>query len=494
MPPMIRPLSRSSPRHTVIIGGGLAGLAAALRLSRAGLRTTLVETRQRLGGRATSFNDPQTGELLDNCQHVLMRCCTALLGLYADLGVAQDIDWHTRFNFADGQGHLDVLEADDLPAPAHLARSLMGFKSLSWAQKIAISLGMGAMIRLGRARRASLHGESFARWLARHGQSPATVRAFWGPICVSALNEAPERCAADYAIQVFQDGFLCAPDAHHMGLSRVPLVRLYDRAHDALHAASGEVLLSTSAEALVTDAHGQEVRALRLADGTEIEADAFVSAVPADRLHKLCPEALLRRDPRLHRLTEFEPSPILGVHLWFEVGGGAQPPMTLPHIALTHSPLHWVFNKGLHDAPHSSPGSPASRRQHLHGVISAAYDLAPLPAPAIIDLVLRELRAVQPAFKNLEPVHAQVIKEKRATFSCRPGIDELRPTARGPVGNLYLAGDWCASGWPATMEGAVRSGLLAAHALLHDAHAQDDRPPVPAAWPDDELYQALSRR
>lgn len=436
----------------IVIGGGLAGIAAAVRLAQAGRGVTLVETRKRLGGRATSFVDPGSGQVLDNCQHVLMRCCTHLIDLYRRLGVEHHIRWHRRFHFCDRQGTMDVLEGDDLPAPLHLARSLLAFGGLNIFQKMAIARAVTAMIWIGPAGRSTWHTRSFADWLARHRQPAAVVEKFWAPIVVSALNETPDRMAADYALQVFQEGFLANATAYEMGLSTVPLTQLYDAAEGVIAAAGGTLMLATSAEALMEE--GGRIVALKLADGSTLRAEAFVSALPFDRLDKLCTEAMRRRDERLGQLNGFEVSPILGIHLYFD-----RRVMDLPHLALTQSPLHWIFNKGL---------DLDGQGQYLHGVISAAHDLVDQPAGAILDMVVKEVHQALPAARAAALRHGRVIKEKRATFSIAPGVDRLRAEASGTIGNLYLAGDWCRSGWPATMEGAVRSGYLAAAAMLRD--------------------------
>lgn len=461
-------VTRTAPASTVVIGGGLAGLAAAVRLAEAGVAVTLVETRQRLGGRATSFVDPTTGELLDNCQHVLLGCCTNLIDLYRRLGVLDQIEWHRRLYFADGRGRLGVLEGDDLPAPLHTTRSLLAMPVLSLREKLAIARGMIAVMRVGREGRRRLGDVSFAQWLVQQRQPQSAIDRFWAVIVISACNELPERVAARYALQVFQDGFLNHRASYVMGLPRGALVSLYDPAKAALERAGGRILLSESASQLLVE--GGRVTALGLADGRTIAADAFVSAVPFDRLGKLVADA--RLDPRLARLAEHRVSPIIGVHLFLD-----RPVMDQPHLILMDSPLQWIFNKGRTESG-----------QHLHGVISAAHDLVEQPADAIADLTEREMRQALRIDPTVTVRHRRVVKEKRATFSVRPGIDAARPPAAPPtggLGNLFLAGDWTDTGWPATMEGAVRSGYAAASALLHAPLLVDD-------LPDSTVYHLLA--
>jgi len=465
----------------------LAGIAAAVQLARHGVAVTLVETRKRLGGRATSFVDPHSGRLLDNCQHVLMGCCTNLIDLYDKLGVQDAIEWHRRLYFtgpaavtglfANRNGReaawvVDEMEADDLPAPMHMTSSLMGFRTLSMGEKVAIARGMLAIMRAGKPGRAALHDTTFLDWLRDQHQPAGAIDKFWAVITISALNELPDRVSAAYALQVFQEGFLANENAYVMGLAAVPLVKLYDPAEQVIAQAGGRVLLGAGAagfdyepgpdEKLPT-AGASRIRALQLADGAVLPGDLFISAVPFDRLEKLCDTAMVKHDLRLRRLDRITVSPIIGIHLWFATPGD-QPLMDQPHLIFTASPLQWVFNKGL---DRQEQGGFAG--QHLHGVISAAHDLVDAPAERIIDMAVAEVGKGIPAAREAKLLHARVVKEKRATFSVRPGIDRLRPPARGPIGNLYLAGDWCDTGWPATMEGAVRSGYLAAAAALEDA-------------------------
>ena len=497
------------PQRVVVIGGGLAGIAAAVRLGDAGVPVTVIEARKRLGGRATSFADPATGQLLDNCQHVLMRCCTNLVDLYHRLGVADKIEWHQSFHFRDRAGRLDTLEAGRLPAPLHLAPALWRFRALTLRDKWAITRGMWALLRTGARHRQAWHDCSFADWLTHHRQPAAAVEKFWAPVTVSALNEQPDRMAADYAMQVFRQGFLAHPRAFEMGLAAVPLVQLYDTAEQVITSTGGRLLMGLSARELIRS--GRRITAVRLSNGETLPADAVLTALPCDRLARLCDDNLRRCDARLRHLDDFEFSPILGIHLWFE---GTV--MDLPHLALTQSPLQWLFNQGF-DLERNG--------QHLHGVISGAHELMDRSAEELVELAVNETRCALPAALQVRPLHAQVIKERRATFAPRPGVDRLRPApgaatpvapapdlGRGflsddassttgaqatpsdsAVANLYLAGDWCQTRWPATMESAVRSGYLAAADLLTDA----GRPPPHPLAPDlreTPLYRLLSRR
>ena len=470
-PAGFRPLSRRS----LVLGGGLAGLAAAVRLADAGVAVTLVEGSGRLGGRATSHRDPVSGELIDNCQHVLLGCCTNLLDFYQRLGVAETIEWHRCLYFVDRSGCESRLEAVDLPAPLHLAPALWRLGTLAPADKLAISRGMWAILRMSPAERVDTGHMSFGDWLQQHHQPPAAIDRFWDLVIVSALNQRAESACCAHALQVFAQGFLSHPRAYQVGVPRCPLRHLYDPAVERIEARGGQVRLGVHVDRLAYDGAG--ISAVHTSDGELLEAGHYISALPFDRLASVADRDLAAADPRLAGLDRFECSPILGVHLWFD-----RPVMQRPHAVLVDSPLQWVFNKG--PAPGGDPGG-----QYLHVVVSAADRWMPCDGSQIVSDVVSELRHYLSAVRAARLVRGQAIKERRATFASRPGIDAIRPEARGPVANLLLAGDWCRTGWPATMEGAVRSGYLAAAAI-----AGDERPALAAELPTSEICRWVGGR
>jgi zeta-carotene desaturase len=450
-------------RRVAIIGGGLAGIAAAVRLAEAGHRPVLIETSRRLGGRATSFVDPRSGEELDNCQHVLLGCCTNLIDLYERIGVLDSIEWHRTLYWTRGAGQVDRLKPGLLPAPLHLAGSMRRMRIFERDDKRHIRRAMWRIVRLGDKGRLDWADRPFGEFLTECRQPPGLVGAFWNTIITSACNLGVERVAADAAIQVFQQGYLANRWSCTMGLSRGPLARLYDPAAQAIEAAGGEILLGTSARGIAYG--GRRVTGVVTASGV-VDASAVISAVPFDRLSKLVSDAMRAADRRLQDLERFEASPILGVHLHFD-----QPIMDLPHLILVDHGVQWLFNKGVDE----------SGRQHIHAVISAADEWMPLAEEEIIARVVGDVHAALPHAVGLAPVQARAIKEKRATFAATPGIGRYRPSAApgyvgvggGGIENLFLAGDWCDTGWPATMEGAVRSGYLAAAAAASDGAPAD---------------------
>jgi zeta-carotene desaturase len=442
-----------SDKVVAVVGGGLAGLAAAVRLADGGYRVVVIESRKRLGGRATSHVDPQTDKLIDNCQHVLMGCCTNLIDLYDRLGVIDAIEWHRTLYWTRAHGEIDRLKAGWLPAPFHLARSFQKMRLFDRSERRHIRQAMWRIIRTGPAGRLAWADRTFAAFLDDCRQPEALVRRFWDVVITSACNLDVTRVGAGYALQVFKEGFLDNRWSYTMGLATVPLAVLYDAAGEVLESAGGEIRLGTSARAIAFD--GRRVTGV-VTDDTTVDAAAVVSAVPFDRLDKLVSETLRKADGRLRGLDRLGVSPILGVHLWFD-----QVIMDLPHLILADHGVQWLFNKGPDDIG----------RQHIHAVISAADEWMTLSDDEILDRVLRDVHEALPQSVGLAPVQTRCIREKRATFAAVPGAEAYRPSAtphhaRGPgIDNLYLAGDWCDTGWPATMEGAVRSGYAAAAAL-----------------------------
>lgn len=456
-------------RTVAIIGGGLAGLAAAVRLAEAGERPVVIETRRKLGGRATSFVDPRTGAVLDNCQHVLMGCCTNLLDFYQRIGVLDLVQWHRELYWANPPREPDRMRTGWLPAPAHYTGSFLRMRFLSREAKRAIARAMWRLIRIGIHGRVAWRHETFRAFLDRERQTPEAIERFWEPIVVSACNLSVDRVSAAAAMQVFQEGFLGSRFAGAMGLSSVPLWELYDPVEGVLAAKGGEIRLGVSARAIAYD--GTRITGV-VTEHDVVTASAVIAAVPPDRLSRLVSPTLRTADQRLRDLDAIAFSPILGVHLTFD-----QAILDLPHLVLPGRATQWLFNKGVD----------ADGRQHLHAVMSCADAWMELDEQAIVDRVVSDIHASLPRTVGLRPTAWRAVKEKRATFAAVPGIERLRPAAApGPSGlgapgvrNLFLAGDWCDTGWPATMEGAVRSGYAAAAAFTGEGGVVPDLPIAP---------------
>ena len=465
-----------APRTAVVLGGGVAGVAAAVALADAGVAVTLVEQRARLGGRASSVDDPRAGGLLDNGQHVVMRACSELLALYRRLGVAGELRWSEAMAFADPDNPttLHRLAGDDLPAPLHLVRPLLGFGLLTLGERLAVARAALAALQTGRAARERMNDASFAAWLGEQRQPAGAVEKFWEPMIVSACNERPAEVAAGAGLQVLCEGVMSREDGLELGVAAVPLADLLAPAAGIVEAAGGRVLTGTTATGFAWRAG--LCRGVTLNTGETLGADHVVAAVPADRLAGLL-GADAPEDPRFEDLDALTYSPIVSVHLLLGASpGGRVLPAEL--VALPGRPIHWMFETA---APPDA--GDAQNLRHVRCVVSAARDLVDRPAGEIVDLALAEVRRLVPG-AAVEAAHSRVIKERHATFSVAPGSDAHRAATAGPSG-LLLAGDWTDTGWPATMEGAARSGAAAAAAALGTAYE-------PAAPEESLLHRVIA--
>jgi zeta-carotene desaturase len=435
----------SSP-DVIVVGGGLAGLSASVALADSGFRVSLFEKSPRLGGRATSYVLP-SGESIDNCQHVTLGCCTNLEDFYRRIGVADKIRYYDRLVFAGSNGDRAEIVPSRLPPPLHLAPSFARFPLLNWKDKRAIARTVFRIVTAGGRLRLS-NGITMLEWLKRQNQTQQAIDRFWHTVLVSALNEALGRMDAAHGIAVFWKAFLSNPRGFVVGIPSVPLSELY-----ALGGKNIEVR-TRSGVAEIRIARG-EVNGVHLDDGSEVTADYYIGATTFDRLLKMLP-AGVRDDEGFANLARLHVSPITSVHFWFD-----RPVMPEPFLALMDRTIQWVFNKTKLCAGDSSqPG------QYLQAVISASHALTERSQQEIIDLCRSELAELVPATAGAELTRSVVIRENAATFSPQPGSDRWRPAQRTPIRNFFLAGDWTQTGWPATMESAVRSGYLAAEEIL----------------------------
>jgi zeta-carotene desaturase len=419
--------------RVAVIGGGLAGLATAAALGGAGFEVDLYEARGFLGGRATSWPvGGEDSEVVDNCQHVLLRCCVNLLDLYRRLGVSDRIRFYREFRFIEPGGRTSEMRRGILPAPAHFAGSFLKLKYLGLADKACVARAMPALARELKTR-TDLDRISMLDWLREKRQTPRAIERYWRQVLVSAINEELDRMAAAHGFQVFWLGMMARADSYEMGIPDVPLRELYDER------ALGRVARLRARTAVTGIEYGSsDVSGIQTASGRE-EADYYVSCLPFERLRPLMPDLPIQWDV-------FQHSPITGIHLWFD-----RPITNLPHATLLDRTIQWFFNK--------------SEGKHVQLVVSASRGLTEMPRGEVIALAVRELAEFFPVAAEARLEKAQVIKEVRATFSAAPGLEALRPMSATPLRNFFLAGDWTRSGWPATMEGAVRSGYLAAEAV-----------------------------
>ncbi|MFJ2715414.1 hydroxysqualene dehydroxylase HpnE [Streptomyces sp. NPDC087437] len=438
-------------RHAVVVGGGLAGLTAALALADAGMRVTLLEGRPRLGGLAFSF---QRGDLtIDNGQHVYLRCCTAYRWFLDRIGGAALAPLQDRLEVpvvdaARPEGRrLGTLRRDALPVPLHLGRSLATYPHLSLAERVRVGRAALALKGLDLTD-PTLDAQDFGSWLTEHGQSARAVEALWDLVGVATLNAVAGDSSLGLAAMVFKTGLLSDPGAADIGWARVPLGELHDRlARRALDSAGVRTEVRTRVTSVSLNGNGSwNVQVA----GESLVADAVVLAVPQREAHALLPAGALDAPDRLLRIGT---APILNAHVVFD-----RTVLNAPFFAAIGTPVQWVFDR--------TEAAGLKHGQYLAVSQSVAQDEIDAPVAVLRERYLPELRRLLPRARGAEVKDFFVTRERTATFAPAPGVGRLRPGARTKAPGLYLAGAWTATGWPATMESAVRSGVKAAEAAL----------------------------
>lgn len=457
-----------SPR-VAIVGGGIAGLAAAIRLAEQGLHVEVFEARRTLGGRAASYRDPATGEFIDHCQHVAMACCTNFHDFCLRTGIADAFVRYDTLHFFDSSGRCYPLRASRwLPAPLHLGPALWRQGYLSWRERIAIG---SAMLKLARTTHAPAE-LTIGAWLRANGQSERAIALFWSVVLVSALGEVVDHAAFAPARKVFVDGFMTHRDGYQVDVPQQSLRTLLDeRVADALQQQG--VVLHRNSTVDGMEGTAAQIEAIRFADGRQESFDAIVIATTWRRVEALIPEELRGVLAGLATAATFAGSPISGVHLWFD-----RPLTSLPHAVLVDQLSQWVFRREV------------GEQHYYQVVISASRDLRGMRSDEVVATVCDDLRTMFPAAREAKLLSSKVVTERDAVFSYRPGLDALRPDQRTAIGNMFVAGDWTQTGWPSTLEGAVRSGYLAAEGVLaHLGRPQlllvDD---LPASWLARKLF------
>lgn len=434
----------------VVIGAGFAGLSAAVRLTRSGARVLVLEARARLGGRATAFPDRETGERVDNGQHVLFGCYTATFDFLADIGAIDHVRVQPQLGvtIVDRRGRQSRLECpSSLPPPLHLLAGIFEWDALSWRDKWS-ALGMASPLRLaGRERAgagaiAASPGETVENWLVRNGQTSRIRELLWDPLALAALNQPPEHAAAPPFARVLAEMFGRDPRAAAIALPTRPLDLMYaEPAREYIEQRGGSVRTGASAKIRVS---GDAVASVH-ANGETWVSPLVISAVPWFAFSELFDEPPPSLADIVRRARTMASSPIVTVNLWFD-----RRVIDEPFIGLPGRTLQWVFDKG-------SARGPA----HLSLVSSGAARIAAASNAELIATANEELLGAFPAAREARLVRAAVVREPRATFSLAPG-QPARPTTATPLAGLLLAGDWIETGLPATIESAVRSGHRAA--------------------------------
>jgi len=445
--------------HVVIIGGGLAGLAAASALAERGIRATLLESRPRLGGRASSFVDRETDALIDNCQHVSMGCCTNFRHFCQSVGIDQCFREQRELFFIGHDGHVNTLSESRLPAPLHLWPALRRLSYLSAANIRSLRTGLTALVR---ATAPYANDQSFADWLHTHGQTPEAIERFWNVVLVSALSESLDRIDVAHARKVFVDAFFANRRGWRVNIPTIPLDELYGEPLIGWLTSRGiGVWLQSGVSRILSE--GDRVQGVELRGGERLEADHFILAVPHHLVLSLLPEAI-KNENNLAGIGRLTSAPISSVHLWFD-----RSISDLPHAVLIGRLSQWMFNRTLLQTGSrraDGPSSPVSDGYCYQVVISASRQLQNRPSEDVVAEVVAELNELWPAARQAQLLHSRLVTEHKAVFSVTPGCDDIRPVQQTPIDNLQLAGDWTRTGWPATMEGAVRSGYLACENIL----------------------------
>ena len=480
----------SNVSDVLIVGAGLAGLAGAVALSGAGASVVLLERKPYVGGRAYSYEHPTLGEVIDS-QHVLLGCCTNLIDLCELGGAGRHIRWYESIPFLE-PGSLrstrparparrSEIGTSIFPAPGHSALSFLRAPMLSLADKSRIAIGLLDFLH----GRPASDDEAFSTWLERTGQTQRAKRNFWEPVIVSTLNDSFDRCSTRYAAQVIHESFLKSRKGGRLGIPAQPLSEFYTAVAQLAEQQGTAVQLRTSVESIarVEDA-GSRLWQATISDGRLVRAPNLLLALPFEqtlRLLATLPENSPQRQLLQDSLAQFTHAPITTIHLWFD-----REITELDHAALLDTRIQWMFNKTRIRRDESSAKSTDAMRtgQYIELVISASFAELHQSRGEILSSALAELERFFPAVRQARVLKSGVLKEARATFSVTPGLDRFRPAPDALGGDgLYLAGDWTQTGWPSTMEGAVRSGRLAAEAIARAAGTAGDflTPDLPAS-------------
>ncbi len=436
----------------LIIGGGLAGLAAGVALAEAGRRVRVLEQKPYLGGRARSFVDAATGSVVDNGQHLIMGCYHATLGFLKTIGTLDRIRFqpHLSVHFIDPNGRITKLECPGLASPWHLFAGVLRSGSFSPREKMEV-LRLGRKLREEETASDRLNRLTVREWLSALGQSERLQRNFWDLLCIAALNEDPRVAAAALFARVLRLALFSSPEDSRLGIAGVGLSDCYTQAAAAYIEARGGCVECGANVAQLVVSNGA-CGGVALAGGGTAEAATTIFAAPWYRLASLLPGDLLRSEPIFARALSLRPAPIISINLWFD-----REVTDLDFVGLRGTTVQWLFNKTR---------ILGADQHYISLVLSGAHDHISRSKEELLRMALDELRALLPAARQANLLHSLVLKERFATFSPSYDAEALRPGAETPVRGLYLAGDWTATGLPATIEGAVQSGYTAARAIL----------------------------
>ena len=515
-----KPATHDAKPHVVVLGGGLAGMAAACYLLDDGYPVTLVERRPFLGGRAFSFYYPFQGQIketvppmatealleqrqapvavpqrqkgsqdapgchVDNGQHVFLGCCDYYVGFLKKLGTYDKTVLQPEFRLKvlrvskeGGKSKAGTLTAAPLlPAPFHMMPSFLSYPHLGLKDKLLAIYGLIRVIFADR-HRPHLDRQSFYQWLKGHGQTERAVEYFWNLIIQPTLNDHLKDVSAQMGLMVYQEGVLKSRKSSTIGYSKVGLSRLMgEAAMEYIQSRGGQVLTGVRVTRFILGDEGTpgppggarreypRMEGVEVVGGKAIRGDLYVSALPFHTLPSVLPSQLME-DPFFRGAGELSSSPIVNIHIWYD--RPVMDPSSPPFVASLDSPLQWVFDKGSILDADGNGGSAAGGRlagRYICISVSGAWEYINRPKEELRKIFLEAMEDAFPKAKEADVEELLVVKSD-ATFRCQPGTSQFRPPAMTPIDNLFLAGDWTDTGWPSTMEGAVKSGVVAAQAI-----------------------------
>jgi hydroxysqualene dehydroxylase len=439
----------------IIIGGGFAGLSAGVALAEKGLRVALLESKPALGGRAYSFADPESGDFVDNGQHVLMGCYAETLDFLARIGAAKNLVFHNdlEIEMLDRGGARATLRTARLPGPFHMSSGLLRYRHLTIPQRLRVLTGGLKLLAMQRRDPSALQKMTVEQLMDALGQGERARQAFWYPLSIATLNDEPEVSSAALLGEVLKRAFFSKRSDSAFVYSRVGLSDLYcTGAASLIERSGGVVSMHTPVESIEIE-NGSAV-GVKLRDGSRLGAANIICAIPSRQVARLLPGSM-RYDSFFAPISELQSSPIICVHAWFD-----RDITDSAFVGFIGTTTQWLFNKRrifeLRGERH--PG-------YLSFVISGARKLIDRSNDELLDIVLNDLKTMIPSAAEAELLRALVMKEKHATMAPAPDTFQLRPGTRTPIPNLFLAGDWVQTGLPATIESAVISGRAAAAAV-----------------------------